>query len=242
MAKTLTLKNLPDTLHALQRPHGLQPSLSSALSRRAQPATRPDRRRTRLFWMLRLSAAPFIPSGASNQVHLQGLHALKTGITGDHHGVWAQLHTASRLQGIWSAQPMVGTQLRCQFNHCGVQFDNQQIRLGKQRLKTIEAGLIAPPQRRYTTLQKAEAAHGQRKIRCIDGKLLQGCLGGFGPRGLTVHQVDQGAGIEEGNHQSRSAVSSASISALLRGFVDGGRASSHCSADASATGARDACN
>ncbi len=44
------------------------------------------------------------------------------------------------------------------------------------------------------------------------------------------------------NHQSRSVASSASISALLRGLVDGGRASSHCNADASATGARDACN
>ena len=54
------------------------------------------------------------PSGASNQVHLQGLHALKSGI-------------------------MVGAQLRRQFNDCGVQFNNQQIRLGKQRLKTIEA-------------------------------------------------------------------------------------------------------
>ena len=188
------------------------------------------------------SAAPFSQSGASNQVHMQGLHALKSGITGDHHGIRAQLQAASRLQGIWSAQPMVGAQLRRQFNDCGVQFDNQQIRLGKQRLKTIEAGSIAPPQRRYTTFQKAEAAHGQCEIRCLDGKLLQGCLGGFGPWGLTIHQVDQCTGIKEGNHQSRSAVSSASISALLRGFVDGGRASSHCNADASATGARDACN
>jgi len=42
---------------------------------------------------------PVSPSGASNQVHLQGLHALKSGM-------------------------MVGAQLRRQFNDCGVQFDN----------------------------------------------------------------------------------------------------------------------
>jgi len=182
------------------------------------------------------------PSGASNQVHLQGLHALKAGITGDHHGIRAQLQATSSLQGIWSAQPMVGAQLCRQFNDCGVQFDNQQIRLGKQRLKTIDAGLITPAQRRYTTLQKTEAAYSKYKTRGTDGKLLQGGLSGFDPRGLAIHQVDQCAGIEEGNHQLRSAVSSASISALLRGFADGGRASSHSSADASLKGARDACN
>ena len=70
---------------------------------------------------------PADPSGAGNQAHLQSLDALKAGITRDHHG-------------IGSAQPMVGAQLRRQLHHRGAELHNQQIRLGKQRLKTIQAG------------------------------------------------------------------------------------------------------
>lgn len=76
---------------------------------------------------------------------------------------------------------MVGAQLRRQLNHGCTELHNQQIRLGKQRLKTIEAGLIAPPQRTNAALQKAEAAHSQCKIRCLRCKLLEGCLDGLGP-------------------------------------------------------------
>lgn len=80
------------------------------------------------------------PSGAGNQVHLQRLDALKAGITRDHHGIRPQLQAASGLQCIVSAQPMVGAQLRRQLHHRGAELHNQQIRLGKQRLKTIQAG------------------------------------------------------------------------------------------------------
>lgn len=162
-------------------------------------------------------------SGASNQADLQTLDALKSGITCDHHGFRPQVQAASRLQGIGGAQPMLDAQLSSQLNDSGAEFHNQQIRLGKQRLKTVQAGLIALPQWSNTTLQNAQTADSQREIRCSDGKLLEGCLGGFSPLGLTIHQIDQGAGIQEGNHQSRSAASSPSISALLRGVVDDGR-------------------
>ncbi len=90
---------------------------------------------------------------------------------------------------------MVGAQLSGQLNDRSAEFYNQQIRLGKQRLKTVQAGLIAPPQWSNTTLQKAETADSRCEIRCFDGKLLEGCLGGFGPLGLTIHQINQGAGI-----------------------------------------------
>jgi len=181
-------------------------------------------------------------SGGGNQAHLQGLDALKASITSDHDGIRPQLQAASRLQGIGCAQPMVRTQRRGQLNGRGAELHNLQIRLCKQGFKTVQAGLIAPPQRRNATLQNAQTADSQCEIRRLNSQLPQGCLGGLGPWGLTIHQVDQDTGLEEGNHQSRSAPSSASISALLRGVVEGGRASSHCNADASALGARDACN
>lgn len=76
---------------------------------------------------------------------------------------------------------MVGAQLRRQFNHRCAELLNQQIRLGRQHLKTIVAGLIAPPQRTNEALQRAEAADSQCKIRCLRCKLLEGCLDGLGP-------------------------------------------------------------
>ena len=53
---------------------------------------------------------------------------------------------------------MVSAQLCGQLDDRGAEFDNQQIRLGKQRLKTVQADLVAPPQWSKTTLQNAETA------------------------------------------------------------------------------------
>ena len=53
---------------------------------------------------------------------------------------------------------MLGAQLSSQLNDRGAEFHNQQIRLGKQRLKTVQADLVAPPQWSKTTLQNAETA------------------------------------------------------------------------------------
>ena len=69
--------------------------------------------------------------------------------------------------------------------------------------------------------------------RWFNSKPLQDCLNGLSPWNLTIDQVNQGAWVEERDHQSRSATNSASISNLLREAVDGDKNRNHCNADAS---------
>ena len=79
---------------------------------------------------------------------------------------------------------------------------------------------------------------GQGWIVCR--KPLEHLLNSAAPNRVAIHQINQGAGIEKGDHQWRSAANSASMAALLRWFGAGGKLSSQGKVAGTAAGAREA--
>ena len=55
----------------------------------------------------------------------------------------------------------------------------------------------------HVSLRPQLQASRLQSFRCLKSKLLQGCLGGLSPWDFTLDQDDQGARIEECNHQTR---------------------------------------
>ena len=126
------------------------------------------------------------------------------------------------------------------FNHRSREFDPNQVWLGKNGIETLQASLISSAQRPNPAVQNAQPTdrNGQGWIICR--KPLKHLLNSAAPNRVAIHQINQGAGIEKGDHQCRSAANSASIAALLRWFGAGGKLSSQGKVAGSAAGAREA--
>jgi hypothetical protein len=135
---------------------------------------------------------------------------------------------------------MKGSQACGLLNHRSREFNPEQVELSKKGIEMLKAGPITSPQRPHPAFQNTEPADCNRQRWIGFGKFLECLLYSAAPSRVTLHQVDQGTGIEKGDHQSRSAASSASIAALLRGRGAGGKLSSQCKLDGAAAGAREA--
>jgi len=135
---------------------------------------------------------------------------------------------------------MKGSQACGLLNHRSREFDSDQVRLGKNGIKTLQTRLIPSPQRPKPALQNAQPTdpNGQGWIICR--KPLEHLLYSAAPRRVAFHQINESAGIEKGDHQSRAAANSASMASLLRWFGAGGKLSSQGKAAGSAAGAREA--
>ena len=108
-----------------------------------------------------------------------------------------------------------------------------------QQLPLSSCPLLAPPNR-------CRSGDGRNRTRgtlggfSSCGQLPQLVLQILGPRLCSFYGVDHGAGIEKGNHHSRSCRSSASISCLLRAVAAEGRASNQSRQLGPATAGRSA--
>ena len=177
---------------------------------------------------------------SADQPQLQGRDSAKVGITADHHGFRSKLQAASCLQGIGCAQSVQGSHEGGLLNNRSREFDPNQVWLGKNGIETLQASLISSAQRPNPAFQNAQPTDRNRQGWIVCRKPLEHLLNSAAPNRVAIHQINQSAGIEKGDHQSRSAANSASMAALLRWFGPGGKLSNQGKVAGSAAGAREA--
>ena len=125
-------------------------------------------------------------------------------------------------------------------NNRSREFDPNKVWLGKNGIEPLQASLISSAQRPNPAFQNAQPTDSNRQGWIFCRKPLKHLLNSAAPNRVAIHQINQSAGIEKGDHQSRSVANSASMAALLRWFGPGGKLSSQGKVAGSAAGAREA--
>ena len=160
-------------------------------------------------------------------LHIQATYALESAVSTQEQVIHPQLEATRGLERIRCPQTVFYPDGGCQLNHIPGQLDPDKIRLGKESIERRKRRVVIGLHWAYPALQPCQATHRRTDIRMLPGGRRQFPAHFAAEWLLAFNQVNQRAGVKERNHQSRPALRSVSIRALLR-LPTGECESNHC--------------